>query len=248
MVILPAIDLREGKCVRLLQGDYARQIDYSDDPAAVAGQFERDGAKWLHLVDLDGARHGRLFNLPTIEKVIATTKLHVEVGGGLRETETVESLLDIGVARCVIGTKALEDWPWFEALVHRPKCRGKIALGLDARNGKLAVRGWTRETAETAIDVACRVADWPLGAIIYTDISKDGMLAGPNVEATGALAEASRIPVIASGGVTTIDDVRRLAALPLLGIIIGRSIYEKQINLAEAIRCVQIKDVTSHIG
>ena len=236
MDILPAIDLRDGKCVRLLQGDYAKQIDYADDPAAVADQFEQAGATWLHMVDLDGAREGRSCNLPTIHQVLSKTGLKVEVGGGLREVDSIESLLDAGVGRCVVGTKALQDWAWFEELVHRPKCRDHIALGLDAREGKLAAQGWTEQTDTTAVELAQRVADWPLAAIIYTDIARDGMLQGPNIEAMAELAAASAIPIIASGGVTVIDDVRRLKKLPLLGAIVGRAIYEKKIDLAEAIR------------
>jgi phosphoribosylformimino-5-aminoimidazole carboxamide ribotide isomerase len=236
MEVLPAIDLREGKCVRLLQGDYAQQIDYSDDPVAVAHQFEQAGAHWVHVVDLDGAKEGKPCNLLTIWKIASQTGLRVEVGGGLREVETVEALLDAGVARCVVGTKALTDWAWFSELVVRPKCRDHIALGLDARGGRLAVKGWLEETSETPTQVAQKAFGLPVSAIIYTDISKDGMLEGPNVEATQALAEASPIPVIASGGVTTIEDVRKLSRLPLCGIIIGRAIYEKRIDLAEAVR------------
>lgn len=239
MYILPAIDIRDGKCVRLLQGDYARQIDYADDPVAVAAEFEQAGASWVHVVDLDGAREGRAVNLPTISRILQNTKLRVEVGGGLRDVETIERLFEAGASRCVVGTKALEDWDWFEALVQRPACRERIALGLDAREGRLAVRGWTEETQQTAIQMAERVAHWPLAAIIYTDIGRDGMLLGPNLEATKDLAEYSSIPVIASGGVTDIEDVRRLSALPLLGMIIGRAIYEKQLDLAEAVRIAQ---------
>jgi len=236
MDILPAIDLRAGKCVRLLQGDYARQIDYADAPVAVARQFEEAGARWLHLVDLDGAREGRPSNLPVIERILVTTSLKVEVGGGLRDVETIESLLAAGVTRCIVGTKALEDWDWFHKLAHGPACWGRLCLGLDARLGRLAVRGWIQELSLTALEVAERVAEWPLAAIIYTDIGRDGMLLGANIEAMKEMAERSNIPVIASGGVTDIDDVRRLAVLPLLGIIIGRSIYEKTIDRAEAIQ------------
>lgn len=238
MDILPAIDLRDGKCVRLLQGNYDRQIDYADDPLPVAKEFEQAGARWLHVVDLDGAREGRLFNLPTIERLIRDTNLQVEVGGGLREFETIDALLSAGAARCVVGTKALEDWNWFAELVHRPNCENRIALGLDAREGKLAVHGWTKETEQSALQVAERVADWPLSAIIYTDIGRDGMLLGPNIEATRILAEYSRVPIVASGGVTDIEDVKRLKETPIAGMIIGRAIYEKQIDLAEAIRLV----------
>lgn len=236
MDILPAIDLREGKCVRLLQGDYNQQIDYSNDPVAVAKQFEHAGAHWLHMVDLDGAREGEVRNLPVIEQVLAQTSLKIELGGGLRESKVIERLLNAGIGRCVIGTQALEDWAWFEQLVHTPALEGRIALGLDARQGRLAVRGWTEDRQETAIQIAERVADWPLAAIIYTDIGRDGMLLGPNMEAIKALAQVSTIPVIASGGVTDIEDVKRLVQLPLLGIIIGRAIYEKQLDLAEAVK------------
>jgi len=239
MDILPAIDLREGKCVRLLQGDYGRQIDYAEDPAAVAARFEQAGATWVHVVDLDGARKGRPCNLPAIKRILAGVSLQMEVGGGLRETAAIESLLEAGAARCVVGTRALENWEWFEELVHRSQCQNRIALGLDARQGRLAVRGWMTDRSETAPQVARRVAGWPLAAIIYTDIACDGMLAGPNVEAMQALAEVSPVPVIASGGVTDIEDVRRLAALPLAGIIIGRAIYENRIDLAQAIRAAR---------
>lgn len=236
MDILPAIDLREGKCVRLLQGDYNKQINYSADPVAVAQRFEADGAGWLHVVDLDGAREGTLRNMAVIERMARETHLRVEVGGGLRDTQVIEELLRVGVARCVVGTRALEDWEWFRGLVQREDMRGRIALGLDARQGQLAVKGWTEQTRETALQVAERVADWPLAAIIYTDIGRDGMLLGPNVEAIKILADFSKIPVIASGGVTDIEDVRRLSALPLLGIIIGRAIYEGQLDLGEAVK------------
>lgn len=239
MDILPAIDLREGKCVRLLQGDYTKQINYSEDPVAVARRFEETGASWLHVVDLDGAREGELRNLSVIERMVKETQMRVEVGGGLRDTQVIENLLRVGVARCVVGTRALEDWEWFRGVVHREDMHGRIALGLDARQGQLAVKGWTEQTKKTALQVAERVAEWPLAAIIYTDIGRDGMLLGPNVEAVKVLADFSKVPVIASGGVTDIDDVRRLSALPLLGIIIGRAIYEGQLDLGEAVRLVK---------
>jgi len=236
MDILPAIDLRDGKCVRLLQGDYSKQIDYADDPVQVARAFEAAGASWVHVVDLDGARDGKLSNLATIEAIREGTSLKLEVGGGLRDVATIESLLSAGVQRCVVGTKALEDWAWFAGLMERDACAQRIALGLDARDGRLAVKGWTEETNQTAIQVAEKVADMPVAALIYTDISRDGMLLGPNIEAIRVLAGYSTIPVIASGGVTDIDDGNRLVQIRLSGIIIGRALYEKQIDLSEAIR------------
>ncbi len=238
MDVIPAIDLRSGRCVRLLQGDYDRQIDYAADPVETARQFHKAGARWIHVVDLDGARSGRSENLPTIQAIAAATSLNVEVGGGIRDDQTVRKILDAGVQRVVIGTQALRDWAWFERLVHQPGHEHRIALGLDARNGHLAVQGWTQQTQESAVDIARRVADWPLGAIIYTDIARDGMLLGPNVEAMDEMARQSAIPVVASGGVTSIDDVRRLATLPIAGMIIGRAIYEGQLDVAEAIRIV----------
>lgn len=235
MDIYPAIDLRDGKCVRLLQGNYERQIHYSDDPVAQASQFAAQGATWLHVVDLDGAREGTLRNLPVIADIIRRTSLKVQIGGGIRDDDTIRSLFDAGAARAVIGTRALEDWDWFRRVVHAPGHEHRIALGLDSREGKLAVHGWTKVTEHTALQIAEEVADWPLGAIIYTDIGRDGMLLGPNMQAVRAMAQASHVPVIASGGVTDIEDVRRLVELPITGIIIGRAIYEKQLDLAAAI-------------
>jgi phosphoribosylformimino-5-aminoimidazole carboxamide ribotide isomerase len=236
MDILPAIDLRSGRCVRLLQGNFDRQIDYSDDPVAQAKQFAAAGATWIHVVDLDGAKEGRLLNLGVIERIIRETGLKVEVGGGIRDDATVKSLFDAGAARVVIGTRALEDWEWFRALVHAPGHESRIALGIDTREGRVAVRGWTQITEKRAIELAERAANWPLGAIIYTDIARDGMLLGPNMDAIRAIAQSSALPVVASGGVTDIEDVKRLVELPLAGIIIGRAIYERQLDLAEAVK------------
>ncbi len=236
MDLIPAIDLRSGKCVRLVQGDYTRQINYEADPIDQAKQFEQAGARWVHVVDLDGAREGRMNNLTTIQAIVEQTGLEVEVGGGIRDEQTVQTLLDVGVRRTVIGTQALREWAWFDTLVHKPEHHDKIILGLDAREGHLAVEGWTEQTDVLAVDVARKVDSWPLAAIIYTDIGRDGMLLGPNIEAVGELARSTRLDVIASGGVTDLDDVRRLTKQPLAGMIVGRAIYEGQIDLAEAIR------------
>jgi phosphoribosylformimino-5-aminoimidazole carboxamide ribotide isomerase len=245
MDVIPAIDLRAGKCVRLIQGNYARQIDYNVDPVDVARGFQQAGARWVHMVDLDGAREGRMRNLDTIRTVVSNTKLKVEVGGGIRDEQTTDSLLAAGVARVVIGTQATRDWSWFESLVYAPSRHNKIALGLDARGGCLAVEGWTEETKLTAMEVARRVTNWPLGAIIYTDIGRDGTLLGPNFEAVEELSRASRVPVIASGGVTNLEDVYRLVNMPIAGMIVGRAIYEGQIDLAKAIRVASGRQTAS---
>ncbi len=238
MDILPAIDLRAGKCVRLIQGDYHRQIDYDDDPVAVAKRFVKDGAQWLHSVDLDGAKEGELKNLDPIRRIAQETSLKIEVGGGIRTRETVNALLEVGVERVVIGTQAIEDWAWFEDLVREPAHANRIVLGLDAREGLLATHGWIKQTSRTAIDVAEAVADWPLAAIVYTDIARDGMLLGPNIEALRTLVDVAEVPVIAAGGVTDINDVKQLATMRLGGIIIGRAIYEGTLTLPDALAAV----------
>ncbi len=239
MDILPAIDLRSGKCVRLIQGDYERQIDYDDDPVKVAIGFEEAGAGWIHIVDLDGAKAGKIGNLPSIEAIVKATKVKIEVGGGIRCLEDIERLLEAGVSRVILGTKALKDWDWFSDLVHRGDLAQKLALGLDARDGLLAVSGWTDQTSQSALEFSRRVNGWPLGAIIYTDISKDGMLAGANLEATAEVARSTDVPVIAAGGVTSEGDVEALAGLPLGGIIIGRALYEGRITIGQALKIVQ---------
>ena len=236
MDILPAIDLRDGKCVRLIQGDYQREIRYRDDPVEVALDFEKNGACCIHIVDLDGARAGKVTNLPAIKSITEATSLQIEVGGGIRSLEDIQTLLELGVSRVILGTKALQDWPWFENLLTKPELAHKLILGLDARDGCLALRGWTDQTTQSAVEFAQRVRDWPLAAIIYTDISKDGMLIGPNLQATEQLALATTVPVIAAGGVTTVDDVQALAQLPLAGIIIGRALYENRITLPQALK------------
>ena len=233
MDILPAIDLRDGKCVRLLQGDYERQINYNDDPVAQAQTFEQQGAKWLHVVDLDGAKHGKHHNIDTLKKIREKTTLNIEIGGGVRTEASVKSLLDTGITRAIVGTRALEEPKWFEQLVRNYP--GKIVLGLDGRAGQVATRGWTETTETTVVDMAEAVSDWPLAAIVYTDIARDGMLVGPNIEQTRKLAENCRVPVIASGGVGCLDDIRVLKELPIGGIIVGRALYENKFTLKEAL-------------
>ena len=235
LTILPSIDLRGGKVVRLKQGDYGQQINYDVDPADVARSFADAGATWMHVVDLDGAKEGRPMQTDLIASVAKASGLQVEVGGGIRSTEDVQQLLDRGITRVVVGTRAMEAWDWFKELVHSAKMNSKIVLALDAKAGQVATRGWTHTTGKKAVDVAREVSDWPLGAILYTDVAKDGMLTGPNFDETEALARAGRVPVIASGGVGSIEHVRRLTQLSVWGAIIGRSLYEGKVDLREAV-------------
>jgi phosphoribosylformimino-5-aminoimidazole carboxamide ribotide isomerase len=234
--IYPSIDVRGGKVVRLLQGDYARQIDYADDPLAVAQLFAQAGATWMHLVDLDGAKTGEPANLPVLARICKQTSLHVEFGGGLRDEVQIARALEHGASRVIVGTRAIEDWPWFERTVNQPACAGRVGLGLDARNGIVATKGWVEASQLRAVDLAKRADALPVAAIVYTDISRDGMLSGPNFEATELLARQTHIPVIASGGMSSLSDVQRFVGTPVHGVIIGRAYYEGRIDLAEAIR------------
>ena len=234
MYIIPAIDLIGGKCVRLIQGQYDRQITYHDDPIRQAQDFISDGAVWLHIVDLDGAKTGRPVNTETISAIAALGQLKIEVGGGIRDEQSVKLLLGRGVERVIIGTKAVSDFQWFSNIAK--KFSGKIALSLDARGANVATEGWTKDDSQSVLEFAKKASQLPLAAIIYTDIAKDGMMAGPNFERTKTLADTVKIPVIASGGVTTLDDVTKLKKLGgIEAAIVGRAIYEGKISLKEAI-------------
>ncbi|MHC4168837.1 MAG: 1-(5-phosphoribosyl)-5-[(5-phosphoribosylamino)methylideneamino]imidazole-4-carboxamide isomerase, partial [Planctomycetota bacterium] len=195
MYIIPAIDLRGGKCVRLIQGQYDRQINYRDNPVEQARDFIADGAQWLHIVDLDGAKLGRPVNTETISAIAALGKLKIEVGGGLRDEASIKQLLDLGVDRVIIGTKAVSDFEWFSEMAN--KFTGKIVLGLDAKGSKVATHGWTQDSSLSVLEFATEAAKLPLAAIIYTDIAKDGMMSGPNFERTRAIVEAVDVPVVA---------------------------------------------------
>lgn len=233
MYIIPAIDLIKGRCVRLIQGQYNRQISYEDDPVKQAEVFSSDGARWLHIVDLEGAKLGRPVNTETIAAITALGKIKIEVGGGIREQASIEQLFDIGAEHVIIGTKAVSDFKWFSRMAK--KFTGRIILGLDARGSKVATHGWTQNSPQSLLDFAAEAAKLPIAAIIYTDIAKDGMMAGPNFERTKALVEEVDVPVIASGGVSTIDDVKKLAELGAAAAIIGRSLYEGTLKLSDAI-------------
>jgi phosphoribosylformimino-5-aminoimidazole carboxamide ribotide isomerase len=235
MILYPAIDLKDGRCVRLLRGDMARATVFNDDPAAQARTFADAGCAWIHVVDLDGAVAGRAVNAAAVEAILRAVKVPVQLGGGIRDDAGVESWLGRGVERVVLGTAALKD----PELVRR-SCRrfpGRVAVAVDARAGKAAVSGWT-ETSDTAADeLAARFADAGVAALVYTDIDRDGALEGPNVQATAHLARTARMPVIASGGVSSIDDLYALrAAAPTLdGVICGRALYDGRIDLKRAL-------------
>jgi phosphoribosylformimino-5-aminoimidazole carboxamide ribotide isomerase len=233
--LFPAIDLRGGEVVRLTQGDYDRQTTYGDSPLAQAQVFEQAGATWLHVVDLDGARSGEMEHLSHIKAMCEATDLKVEVGGGVRSEKAIDQLLSAGVSRVVVGTAALRRWDWFESLVQREAYRHRVVLGLDAKDGKAAIAGWEQTTDTTAIDIAKRVNGWPLSAIVYTDIAVDGMLTGPNAQATAEMSEATDVPIVASGGVGTLEHLRVLKQLNVQGAIIGKSLYENRFTIDEAL-------------
>jgi phosphoribosylformimino-5-aminoimidazole carboxamide ribotide isomerase len=231
--IWPAIDIRGGKCVRLKQGDYGRETVFADDPAAMARHWVELGAKCLHLVDLDGAREGWPVNFSSVREIVKTSGVPCELGGGIRDEETIRTLLDLGLSRLVIGTLALKQPNWF-----RDQCQkfpGRLVLGIDARGGFVATEGWLETSTMPAVDLAKQFAREPIAAVVYTDIATDGMLAGPNVAEMTAMQQAVDWPVVASGGVTTWADVESLADAGLAGCIIGRALYEGTITLPEAL-------------
>lgn len=240
MILFPSIDLLSGQCVRLVQGDYNRVKHYDADPVEVARSYARQGAEWVHVVDLDAAKSGQATNTAVIRDILsAVSTLKIQVGGGVRSTEAVADWLSAGVSRVVIGTAALADWAWFEKNVKNPVYAGKIVLGLDAKDGKAASHGWTQAGEKTAVEIARAVRGWPLAAINYTDISTDGMLSGPNLASIRQVAEATDVGVVASGGVGTLSDLRALSHLPIAGVIVGRALYEARFTVAEALTAIQ---------
>ncbi|PWB42484.1 MAG: 1-(5-phosphoribosyl)-5-[(5-phosphoribosylamino)methylideneamino]imidazole-4-carboxamide isomerase [Candidatus Methylomirabilota bacterium] len=236
MLIIPAIDLKGGQVVRLSQGDPLRQTAYSADPAATARRWEEEGASILHLVDLDGAFAGRPEQLAVVAQVTRAITIPVQLGGGLRSLANVEQAFAAGIERAVLGTAAIEN----EGLLREAAkvYPGRILLGIDAKNGRVAVRGWAEATELLATDLAIRAADLPLAGIIYTDIERDGMLTGPNLDALRRMAQTARHPIIASGGIATLDDLRRLATLEpsiVIGALVGKALYEGRFLLKDAI-------------
>ncbi len=233
MQILPAIDLRDGQCVRLRQGDYDQQTVFDHDPVAVARRWVTEGGEFLHLVDLDGAKDGRPVNGESVRAIVSAIDIPCQLGGGVRSEQTIRDWLDVGVERLVIGTKAVTEPDWFADMCR--KFPNRLVLGLDARDGMLATEGWLETSDQRAVDAAERFAGLPIAAIVYTDIARDGMMQGANIPAMAAMQQAVDVPVIASGGVTNIDDVSQLAAVPMAGCIIGRALYEETLTLAAAI-------------
>jgi len=236
MILYPAIDLKDGACVRLVRGEMDAATVFNTDPAAQARSFTAAGCQWIHVVDLNGAFAGKPVNADAVSSIVAAAKVPVQLGGGIRDMATIEQWLDRGVARVILGTVALRN----PALV-KDACKqfpGKVAVGIDARGGYVAVEGWAETSQVTALDLALKFEDAGVAAIIYTDIDRDGALGGPNVEATAALAEAIGTPVIASGGVSSLDDLKALkarAASGISGVISGRALYDGRIDLAEAL-------------
>jgi phosphoribosylformimino-5-aminoimidazole carboxamide ribotide isomerase len=239
VILYPAIDLKEGRCVRLLRGEMSAATVFNEDPAAQAKSFADAGCRWLHLVDLDGAFAGKPMNAASVEAILKAVRVPAQLGGGIRDLATIEAWLGKGIARIILGTAALTN----PDLV-KEGCRkfpGKVAVGIDARGGKVAVEGWAKTSEMTALDLARRVEDAGAAAIIFTDIDRDGALAGVNVAATAALARALETPVIASGGVAALDDIAALKAHEsdgIAGAILGRALYDGRVDLKAALAMV----------
>lgn len=239
MILYPAIDLKDGQCVRLYKGEMEKATVFSDNPAAQARAFQDAGCEWLHLVDLNGAFAGAPVNAAAVEAILAETSVPAQLGGGIRDMDTIEAWLDKGLARVILGTVAVEN----PGLVRQAARTfpGQVAVGIDARDGRVATKGWAEETDVMVTDLARSFEDAGVAAIIYTDINRDGAMQGPNIAATAALANAVSIPVIASGGVSSLDDLKALrdCGAPLNGAISGRALYDGAIDLAEALAALK---------
>ena len=236
MIIYPAIDIRGGRCVRLTEGRFDAETVFADDPAQMALKWAGLGAEFLHLVDLDGALAGEGKNVPVIERILKSVNIPVQLGGGIRNLATIEKLLDLGVTRLILGSAAVKNPELVQEACK--KYPGHIAVGIDAKNGEVAIAGWGQGSGVAATELAKKMASFGVETIIYTDISRDGMLSGVNVESTAALARACGVPIIASGGVASIEDIRRVKAVEsdgVQGCIIGKAIYTGAVDLKEAL-------------
>ena len=240
MQIWPAIDLRGGKCVRLKQGDYDRETVFGDDPVAMAKRWESAGAKHLHLVDLDGARDGAVTNRQAVADIVAATEMECELGGGIRDEAAIRDLIELGIHRLVIGTSALKQPEWFARMAE--KYPQRLVLGIDARDGQVATDGWLETSQTSAVKMAQQFTQLPLAAIIYTDIATDGMMTGPNLTGISVMNSATSHPVVASGGIRSVADLHSLAELPVAGAIVGRALYEDEIDLAVALAAIKHKE------
>jgi len=252
MDVIPAIDLLEGRCVRLYQGDYERSQVFNDNPADVARQWVEQGASWLHVVDLDGAKTGKVVNRSAIAAILQAVSVPIQVGGGLRDRNSVVQLLELGVQRVILGTVAVEQPQLVAELCQ--EFPGQIVVGIDARNGRVATRGWLETSEVLATQLALQMQELGAAAVIYTDIHRDGTLQGPNLEALRELATAVSIPAIASGGVSSIIDLLSLLALAPLGVtgvIVGRALYTGDISLKEALQAIgpgRLQDIPPDLG
>jgi phosphoribosylformimino-5-aminoimidazole carboxamide ribotide isomerase len=241
MIVIPAIDLKGGKCVRLFQGDYDKVTVFSDNPAEMAKQWVEQGASYLHLVDLDGAAIGRSENLEAVEAILNTVQIPCELGGGLRDIESIAALISLGIDRVILGTVALEN-----PLLVAEACQlwpGRIVVGIDALKGMVATRGWKQVSHIKALDLAKDMVSYGVARIIYTDIERDGTLTQPNYEETAEMVKRVDVPVIASGGVASLENIEGLLPTGAEAVIVGRALYDGKLNLAEAIRLAEGREV-----
>ena len=235
MIIYPAIDMKDKACVRLTQGSYDRVTRYGEDPVKVAMEWESKGAQVLHLVDLDGARDGKRINQPVVERILKNVSIPVQLGGGIRDTEGVRTFLDLGVSQVIIGTAALRNKPWIREMLD--EYGDRIVVSIDAIGGLVATDGWENVSDTRALDYIGELESYGLRRIVYTDIERDGMLGGPNFKMYGDLQQAVSLQIIASGGITTMEDVRRLKSMGLYGAIIGKALYNGNLDLEEVLKC-----------
>ena len=233
MILFPAIDIRDGKCVRLIQGDYDQEIIYNDSPTAMAMEWEKQGADYIHVVDLDGAKTGNSLNREAIQAIAKSVSIPVQVGGGIRTMEIIDAHIASGVSRVIIGTAAIQDKPFLKQAVE--KYGDKIAVSIDARKGFVATDGWTETSDVLAVDLLHELEEIGVKTVIYTDILKDGMMQGPNFHELEMMDKASSIDIVASGGVSTEEDIVQLRELDLYGAIIGKALYEGKISLEKVL-------------
>lgn len=236
MIIFPAIDIKDGKCVRLKQGDFNRVDTFGTDPSEMAVKWQSEGGEFLHIVDLDGALKGNTANKEAVKRILERVDVPLQFGGGMRNEEAIQNMLDMGVSRVILGTSALKDKAFTKNMIE--KYKEKIAVSIDAKNGLVAVDGWTEVSETKAVDLAQELVACGLKTIVYTDISKDGMLAGPNFEELNNMNNAVDADIIASGGVSTVEDVKKLAEMNLYGAIIGKALYTGDIQLKDALNQV----------